>query len=370
MEPDILHNISGVDSPPPPVSHPARHVVPWLETLICLIVIAGALAFSLWPLLSAPNSNFPYTGDAMGHLTKVKYIADSLRQGHWPAWFPFWYNGSTVIQYYPPLSFFLLAPVQILFDNLMITFKFWAFATLLVGGWGVFYICRRWIGFYAGLLGAVLYVMQPFLLRSLMMQGVIAQGPIIALTPWLLAATLLFFEQRTPWRWMAICITIAALILSHPMHALLVCLGMIYVVLVLWIAGKSRIKSLVLWGWAIIVGAGLMAFWWLPGVTHLEMAGLPITVGTEVARAVYTAGPDWFNPAVRRSDAVYYFSPALLVLALLSLAFLRKNPKEQQDPKSSSYKPITNDQLLIALVIGLLGSLALAFGKRLITKCL
>jgi len=365
METDILQNREAADPPPSTGRKPLIKCVYWLEVLICLIVISGALVLSLWPLLAAPNSNFPYTGDAMGHLTKVKYISDCLRQGHWPAWFPFWYNGSTVVQYYPPLSFFLLAPVQILFDNLMITFKFWAFATLLVGGWGVFYICRRWIGFYAGLLGAVLYVMQPFLLRSLMMQGVIAQGPIIALTPWLLAATLLFFERRTPWRWMAICLTIAALILAHPMHALLVCLGMIYVVLALWITSHSKISSLVLWGWAIVVGAGLVSFWWFPGVTHLEMAGLPITVGTEVARAVYTAGSDWFNPAVRRTDAVYYFSPALLALALVSLCFLRREPRKPPQPgQASRYNPITNNQIIIALVISLLGSLTLAFGHK------
>lgn len=338
----------------------------WPELCLCLAVVAGALVWSLWPLLIAPNSNFPYTGDGMGHLTKVKYMADCLKDFKWPAWFPYWYNGSTLVQYYPPLAFFFLVPIQILFDNIMITFKLWVFASSFIGALGVWFICRRWMGNWVGIIGAVLYALQPFLLRSMLMQGVIAQGPIIALTPWLLLATLLFLERQTAFRWISVSVLISLLILSHAMHAFIICIGMLYIVGLLLLIRKISFKDFFLWGWAIVVGLGLVAFWWLPGVTHLEMAGLPVTYGTGTAREVYTAGLDWFHPAIRRSVAVYYFPPTMLAFAVFTVLFLRKpvNPESTLPSGAAAARLLDIRSLILGLLFALLGTVALAFGHK------
>lgn len=360
-----LYESPHLDQKPNHPDNPNRGNV-WLEFFLCIIIVAGTLTAALWPLLAASNATFPYTGDGLGHLTKVKYMADCLKHLEWPAWFPVWYSGSTTFQYYPPLSFFLLVPVQILFNNILITFKFWVFASCFIGALGVWYIGYHWLGRWFGIVGAVLYAIQPFLLRSMLMQGVIAQGPIIALSPFLLLATLLFFEKQTAWRWISITVLIGALILSHAMHAFIICLAMLYLVILLLIMRKIDFKDFFLWGWAIVVGAGLVAFWWLPGVTHLEMAGLPFTYGTGVQETVYTAGLDWFNPAIRKTALVYYFSPSILIFALLTVLFLNKRkstPADHLGSDSRERKLSTND-LILCLLFALLGTMALAFGHK------
>ncbi|MHB8919147.1 MAG: 6-pyruvoyl-tetrahydropterin synthase-related protein, partial [Desulfocucumaceae bacterium] len=181
------------------------------ELLTCSVILATAIIFSMWPVFSAPSNVYPATVDGMGHLTKVKYIADCFKELKWPSWFPYWYNGATVMQYYPPLSYLLLAPIQMIFDNVMITFKFFLFSTQFIGSLGVWYFCHRFIGSWVGIVGGLLYALQPFLLRSLLLSGVVAQGPIYALTPWLLVLTLLFIDKIMPLRWLSVSVALGLL---------------------------------------------------------------------------------------------------------------------------------------------------------------
>lgn len=290
----------------------------WVEFLLSSALIAMVVLFSMWPVFSAPNHVYPATVDGMGHLTKVKYIADCFKELKWPSWFPHWYSGSTVMQYYPPLSYLLLAPVQIIFDNVMVTYKYFLFMTQFVGSLGVWFICRRFIGSWSGLVGGILYALQPFLLRSLVFSGVIAQGPIFALTPWLLFFTLLFLQRRTPLRWALVSASVGLLILSHPMHAFLVsiCVGVLAVSCL--IRRSVDFTGFIIWASAVTVGAGLVSFWWMIGATQLENAGIPYVLPE--GRIQYIANLSWYNPAYR-SGSGYYFSLSMLIVAIISMLY-------------------------------------------------
>lgn len=305
--------------------------VGWLnknEPFVTLVILVFILNYALWPLLSAPNSQYPLTVDGMGHLAKIEYIANCLKHLQWPAWFPYWYNGSTVAQYYPPLSYYILIPVQMIFNNVMITFKVSVFASLLIGALGVWCICRRWIGSLYGIWGASCYALQPFLIRSLCNAGAMAQEPIFALTPWLLYLTFLFVERKTPVRVAMLCILTAALILSHAMHAFLICIGITLIMVGLLIIHKIKWGDFVIWSMCIALGAGIAAFWWVPGVTQLETPGVPFLL-QEAARN-YSANLDWFNPLFRNSSG-FYFSLSLLVLSWCLIPFFKKDAKEEYD---------------------------------------
>lgn len=333
-----------------------------LQMLLSLIIILAVMALALWrPLLSVPiHNNFPVTADVIAHLGKVTYIADCLKNLHWPSWFPYWYNGTTVGQYYPPLSFFILAPIQILFNNVMITFKFYVLFYLLIGAMGVWYICYRWFGYRWGIIAGILYGLYPFLIRSLAAEGVMAQGPIFAFTPWLLAATLLFAEKRSALRAFLVSLFTGILILSHAMHAFIMCLaiGILFFMLVIYF--RFEFRNFIYWGIAVGLGAGLVSFWWMPGVTPFEDPLVPYVLPENALN--YAAHFDWFFYGYTGD---HYFSPILLILSLCSLFLLKINTLNNngslQDITDSSNQ-IDTKALIKSLAISLFIILIISFG--------
>lgn len=290
------------------------------EFILALSFTSVALFYAMWPVLFAPNSDYPLTVDGMGHLAKVEYIAKCLKSFEWPSWFPYWYNGSTVMQYYPPLSYITMVPFQLIFNNVMIVYKIYIFLVMLVGSIGVWYICRKLIGRGTGILAGVFYAIQPFLLILMITQGVLAQGPIFAITPWFLYFTYLFFiKPDNKKNWLIIMIFSALLILSHPMHAFIICFCIGVSLFIFVIIKKTSLPDLLIWILAIAMGLGITAFWWIPGVTHLENSGLPMLLTEAVMN--WTATIKWFSFPSRNSG-YFYFSLAILVSSFFSIPFL------------------------------------------------
>ena len=77
------------------------------EDKVAVLVIAATVIYSAWPVFKSPPYRFPVATDAMGHLTKIKYLAECFREWKWPSWFPYWYCGSTTVQYYITRRFHL-----------------------------------------------------------------------------------------------------------------------------------------------------------------------------------------------------------------------------------------------------------------------
>ncbi|HPL98806.1 MAG TPA: 6-pyruvoyl-tetrahydropterin synthase-related protein, partial [Bacillota bacterium] len=166
-----------------------------IELFSALIITGIVCAAGSSNLLFASNDLYPAATDAMGHMAKVQYITQCLKGGVIPSWFPYWYNGAAVTQYYPPLSYYLMVPVYALTGNVMLTFKINCFLMMFIGGMGVWYFCRKVIGKWCGCIAIVFYCLQPFLLSSLYIVGVLAQGPVYAITPWLLYLVLSFIKE-------------------------------------------------------------------------------------------------------------------------------------------------------------------------------
>jgi len=167
----------------------------WWDLLISLLIFGFVIGFFMWPVLSAPGNVYPWAADGMGHLTKVKYMADCLRNLQWPTWFPHWYSGSSTYQYYPPLSFFQAIPFELIFNNSMFTFKASTYISLMLGALGCWWFCRFFGGSLLGIISGLLYVLQPFNWITNFHLGAIAQTLIIAITPWAFGLALLLMER-------------------------------------------------------------------------------------------------------------------------------------------------------------------------------
>ncbi|WP_061213518.1 6-pyruvoyl-tetrahydropterin synthase-related protein [Syntrophomonas wolfei] len=312
------------------------------ELGIAVLLFAAAIIWGIWPLLGAANNTYPYTTDGLGHLTRIVYLADNIMEGKWVSWFPFWYNGSTVTQYYPPLSFILFSLVQVFTHNIMLTFKIMIFLSQLIGALGVWYFCYRFIGPRIGVFGGILYAVQPFLLRSGLNGGEIAQIPIFALTPWFLYFTFLLFEEKTRLRWLLVSICGALLIVSQSMHAFLISILIGIIMLVMLLERHIILRECICWILAVGLGAGLLSFWIVPGTTHLENASIPYLLPE--ASSVFAAMTSFFSVAARNGSG-FYIGSSMLLLACISLIFWRKS------------------KLVLPLLIAMLLGISLSFGE-------
>lgn len=301
-----------------------------IELLLALAVagIAAALGFS--NLLFASNDLYPGATDFLGHMAKIEYIADSLKQGILPSWYPYWYCGTAVTQYYPPLSYYIMAPIFILTNNVMITYKIFCFVMLSSGSMGVWYFCRYFIGRWCGLPGIVFFCFQPYILQTLFGQGQVAQGPIIAFASWYLVVLLKFGQNPTAVRFTISVLLCALMILSHPNSIFMYCICIMLSLTVLLCFKKISLLNYGLIAVSIVFAGALTAFWSLVGVTGLENPTLPYVLGEAVS--VFSATKEWFID----SSFFFYFSILSLVGSIIaSMLYLfrviRKFIKEDEN---------------------------------------
>ncbi len=300
------------------------------EIFLAMLVTGLACAAGFSNLLLTSNDLYPTSTDALGHMAKIRYIAECLQDGILPSWFPFWYNGAAATQYYPPLSYYLMAPVYILTDNIMLTFKIGCFTAIFLGGLGVWFYCRAFIGKWCGLFGSVAFCLQPYILLTLLSQGQVAQGPIIALTPWYLTLLLFYIKKPNTWKFIAITFLCAIMILSHPnsifMNAICIMITLTAFLILRWVSFQSYF----LIGISVVFAGILTAFWSLVGVTGLENPEIPKLLGE--AAMTSTATADWF---LLPTNFFYFAIPvsvgSLAAIFLFAYSTLYKKIRETRD---------------------------------------
>ena len=294
-------------------------------------------------LLAAGNDVYPLTSDAMGHMAKIQYIAETLAEGEIPGWFPGWYNGSTVTQYYVPLSYYCMVPFYLLTHNVMLTYKISCVLMMFVGGMGIWTFCYRKIGRGCGLVGILAYCLQPFLADSLYEAGAIAQGMIFALAPWYLLATLEFIDKPDRKRFFFSVISAVLLILSHAMDAFMIC-GCTYVCLLLFVCIKKISMRNYLLGVLTVVLAGVLtAFWSLVGVTGLENPGIPMADSLVPGRILdYTAA----GAAIATAYMFYqfFYSEYHAVIGKIGGMLVLAGILVGMNPLERTYRTLTEEQ--------------------------
>ncbi|MDD2483590.1 MAG: 6-pyruvoyl-tetrahydropterin synthase-related protein [Eubacteriales bacterium] len=297
------------------------------ELFLAIIVTGLACCAGFSELLYASNDLFPYTSDAMGHMAKVRFLAESFSRGEFPSWFPYWYNGTAVTQYYPPLSYWIMAPLFMLTENAMITFKAFCFLVMFTGGIGVWYFCRAHIGNWCGIFGSVIFCLQPYILRVLFGAGMVAQGPIIALIPWYLAAMLAFSKKQKMIDFIAGVLLCGLMIISHPNTLFMICFCIMAVAFIMVVFRQITMRCYLFMIATLIFAGILTAFWSLVGVTGLENPNLPFLLAE--APLVYTADKNWFLSLA--SDYFFFAIPITIGSVLAACLFIYRTLTKKTD---------------------------------------
>lgn len=295
---------------------PSRRQQLLLEFMLAVILSVAASTAAFSNVATADSQWFNVTADGLGHLAKVSYLAEHYRQLEFPSWCPFWYNGSTMMQYYAPLGYVVIAGIQIFAEDIVLAMKWYCLLCLSLGGMGVWAACRRFIGRWCGLFGIVLYCLQPLFSMSFFGGGVYAQGVIFLFTPWLLLVALDFLMQPRGRTFLAVAVLTALLILGHAMHAFMIGLMIAIVALPYALTGKLRFQSYFMLGVSMVIAALLCGFWWAVGITGYEAPGVPFLL--EEATITWTATTDWFLPG---KPALLKFSVASQILTIVGWLF-------------------------------------------------
>ena len=324
------------------------------EIFLALIITGLACSAGFSNLLLASNQLYPAATDFMGHMCKVRFLAECLSKGEFPTWFPYWYNGTAVAQYYSPLSYWIMTPIYLFAQNVMVTFKIYNFAVLFIGGMGTWLFCRRKIAKWCGLFAAAVFCLQPYILLTIFREGQIAQEPIIALVPWYLLVLTSLSQNPTKKKYVICTVISVAMILSHASSAFMTCTCVAGSLLVFTLLRKINIRTLCLVISTIVFGGALTAFWSLVGVTGLENPGTPEVL---IDRAKFASATiDWFLNTNPNSFFVFAI-PASVGFAAAALLFFYFRSKKQLGENENFYVPF----LIIFTIVTVLFS----FGSNL-----
>ena len=226
----------------------------------------------------------PWGSDTLGHVMKVEYLREQIRQGHfYPDLFPGWYMGVQMMRYYPPLPYYLLLLLSYPAGD-AIAATAWLVALCALAGGLSWLLFQRWVGLWPATAGGLLFLFLPDNLRVALAEGNMPRTLATALLPLALYFLLLILEtdgknQEGQKRWvaaLALCFT--TILLCHAMMAAIyaACLGLL--ALLSWIFRSTSFQRLVWAAGAMAAGILLGSWWLLPsltgGITEIDASAM------------------------------------------------------------------------------------------------
>ena len=240
----------------------------WVILFIGLLTIL--LAGPLWQLPGLPWA----AADATSHTHRSAAVFRAFEQGvYWPRWFPAVYNGlgAPTFHHYSPGLYWLVAAVHGAGIRLDQALKLVVTVALLLSGFGVYAWLRYAFSPVASLAGATLFLFHPYIwTRAFYFIGDHPQLLGLLLLPVCLWAFTALHTQSRMRHWVAAVVTLAALVFSHNLTAMLGA-GVLSLYWLLLAAGYRRPDGLKRCAVAALLAALLAAGFWLPALADLPL---------------------------------------------------------------------------------------------------
>jgi hypothetical protein len=244
---------------------------PWWPAAI--VLIAGlALAAPMW---LAPY--LPYGHDSLAHVFNLFELDRQIEAGTpYPLRFPdlgYGY-GYAVLSYYPPFGYYLQELWRLIGANYVVAYKIGFTLIILAAGLTSYALGTAVFGGAAGLVVSLAYLYNPYFVSDIYARAALAEALALAVAPSVFLA--IHRAGTAPgWRsYLLVSLTLALLVLSHPLSTLLFAGFLIAYALLMWFRAAPRLRVRVL---AVLMAGGLTAglmtsFYWLPA--RLEAGGL------------------------------------------------------------------------------------------------
>lgn len=248
-----------------------------------LAAAMGVMLATVWHTLGPQGVLSAW--DAAGHLLKAEYWAGQLLPlGRSSGWFPIWHGGFDLFQFYPPLLYYLLGPLSLVFDGEL------ALRAFMCGLWLALvpanYYFLRGLGLERGVaaLGASLVLsLNASLgvgLGALYGVGLLPNGLGIVVATLFLGRLVRVLatdpDERTPRSLVAAGLLLAVLILSHTFSTYWCLLAASVLVLSHSTEGRQQLlRNARDYALVLAVALAVSAFWWLPLLVMLDHMGPP-----------------------------------------------------------------------------------------------
>lgn len=234
------------------------------------IFLLSVLILGLFSILDLFHPGLPITHDGQDHIARIANFYKNLSEGNIiPRWAPNlnWGYGHPVLEFLYPLPSYLASFFHFLNISLIDSVKIVLGLGIVFSGLFMFLWLSEFLSFSSAFIGAILYMLAPYRIVNLFVRGDIGENLAFVFMP-----LVLFFvyklKSKLSWLNLAgISFSVAALVLSHNAVSLIY---FPFIVLYgLWI-GRKNSKYLVNFFIAFILGFGLSAFFWIPGLLEAK----------------------------------------------------------------------------------------------------
>lgn len=234
---------------------------PWLLLSLWLCT------FALYPLA---NPGLPVTSDGLLQPYRLVELDAAIRAGTlYPRWAPnMWLgHGYPLFNFYAPLSYYISEAFHLAGLDFEMSIKAVIVLGVLLAALAAYLLGRHLFGPLGGLLAATAYVYSPHFLTEMYRRGDYPQLLALGILPLVLWGSLRLAEDSQV-RWMiALALSLAALLLTHSVTAMLFApVYALWLLVCLWLvrhsfqAASSRLVA------SNLLGMGLSACFWLPAI--------------------------------------------------------------------------------------------------------
>lgn len=273
------------------------------------------------------TGSYPWGSDTFGHLFKGNILSDSIKNNKlFLNYNESWYNGTQPFRYWAPLPYYILAIINLLAQNIILTFNIYICFIFLLGGFG--WLC---FGYYIrrqnlGLILALLWFFVPDNIRVFFSEGNLPFTLFNALLPLVFLYYYKANNRRKLSDYIGLVFLMAMVTLTHAMLAAMLGLSL----LILWLAevitDKHNIKNFISLSYAFM-GIMVTAFWLYPALKGGIMSLSQSAVATVMQNLTFPLSRS-LNPMLRFSNIeVYYFGLGYAALIIFGLMFCTKNER-------------------------------------------
>ncbi|MCB8946415.1 MAG: hypothetical protein H6653_00240 [Ardenticatenaceae bacterium] len=259
-----------------------RRIDPGFAVVLLLSLVA------IWPLVA--RASLPQETDTELHVFRLMELSYLVRSGEfYPRWAPDFYHGYgyPIFNYYAPLTYYIGLIIDLMPKlGPVAGIKFVLILGFLLGALGLYGFVRDNWGRAGGYVAAAVFMYAPYIQYvDPHVRGAVPESFSFGVFPLALWCVDRFWREQTGWRWATAVFTVAAVILTHNLMALL-----FFGLLAAWVAWRVAELWLVEGRTAalhkargvvgiLLLGLGLAAFFWLPVILERNAVTLNTLIG-------------------------------------------------------------------------------------------
>jgi len=227
-----------------------------------LLLIVCLSFFAIRPLFHI--GFFPVHDDTQ--VARVAQMAQAIRDGQfpvrWVADLGYGY-GYPIFNFYAPLAYYVGAFFSLLGFSALTAAKIMFGMGIILAGVSMYFLAKKFWGQWGGLVAALFYIYLPYHAVQIFVRGSVGEL-------WAYAFLPLVFLGVYRRRVLLTAISLAAVILSHNLTALMLIPFLLLVLLALLIFSKNKKQFLILNSKFLILAVALAAFYWLPALVEMK----------------------------------------------------------------------------------------------------